>query len=223
MKEQVEAVEQALLSSETPVRSAADLHRGLDDETLTKNDVLSALNTLRDIERVGREKVGANAVAWWHVDRVTPPKKNRDRRARRETPGSRGSDTAPGADEPSPHTPESTPDAGDSATQEPEPPDVDARVSAAVDAIGADWDDDARLENRKRAATEVLQHAVTTGEGVGRSSDVFEMVLEKYPVQGQNEETYWRKNIRPVLKEFGEYSKATKAYSVESLPDPSDL
>jgi len=94
---------------------------------------------------------------------------------------------------------------------------VEERVWDVIEDVAEGWDDDDRLHNRKQAAAEVLQHAVETGDPVGRSSEIVEEVREKYPVAGQNKETYWRKNIRDVLSEVGDYSRGSHKYTVNSL------
>jgi len=94
---------------------------------------------------------------------------------------------------------------------------VEQRVWDVVEDVAEGWDDDDRLHNRKQAAAEVLQHAVETGEPVGRSSEIVEELREKYPVAGQNEETYWRKNVRDVLSEVGDYSRGSHKYTVSTL------
>jgi hypothetical protein len=88
---------------------------------------------------------------------------------------------------------------------------------AAVEEIAASWDDDNRLEARKNAAAKTLQYALDTGEAVGKSSDIVETVREQHPVEGQKYETYYRKNIRPVLKEYGTYSQGKHGYNVSEL------
>ena len=96
--------------------------------------------------------------------------------------------------------------------------DVQDDVEAFVERVSDTWEDtEERLASRRAAAEVVLQHALDTGDAVGKSSDVVEGVRERFPVEGQNEETYWRKNIRPVLKEAGEYSQAHHGYVVEAL------
>jgi len=104
--------------------------------------------------------------------------------------------------------------------REPEPgttdkPTVDDAVSAVVERISDGWEDtDDRLEQRRVAARAVLQHAVDTGDAVGKA-DAIENYRDEFNVEGQNEETWWRKNIRPVLKAVGEYSQSLKGYVVE--------
>jgi hypothetical protein len=96
--------------------------------------------------------------------------------------------------------------------------DVDGRVREAVERVSTSWtDSDERLATRRDAAAVVLQHALDTGEPVGKSSDVVDDVQAAFPVQGQKPETYWRKNIRPVLKEFGEYNQGAHGYVVDGL------
>jgi len=83
--------------------------------------------------------------------------------------------------------------------------------------VSDDWSDtDERLAARRAAANAALQHAVETGEAVGKS-DALELFYDEYAVDGQNEETWWRKNIRPVLKAVGEYSKGEHGYVVDDL------
>lgn len=94
---------------------------------------------------------------------------------------------------------------------------ITADVWDAVDTVANRWDDDTRLENRRLAAATALQYALSHDVPLGKSSDVIDAIREKYPVQGQSAETWWRKNIRDVLKKFGEYSKAEHGYAVESL------
>jgi len=103
------------------------------------------------------------------------------------------------------------------AAPEPPEPDVDSGIDAVVAHVSDDWSDtDERLAARRAAANAALQHAVETGEAVGKS-DALELFYDEYAVDGQNEETWWRKNIRPVLKAVGEYSKGEHGYVVDDL------
>ena len=93
--------------------------------------------------------------------------------------------------------------------------DVSDDVAAAVEEVAESWDDAPdRLQARKNAAATILQHALETGEAVGKSSEIVEQVRETQSVEGQNDETYYRKNIRPVLKEYGTYSQGKHGYVV---------
>lgn len=106
----------------------------------------------------------------------------------------------------------------------PEEPKADTsteeRVAAAVDAVANGWEDtDARLRERRQAAESVLQHAIDTGDAIGKS-DALEDFHSEYSVDGQTEETWWRQNIRPVLSEYGAYSNGAHGYTVlvDDLP-----
>jgi hypothetical protein len=92
-----------------------------------------------------------------------------------------------------------------------------ADVARAVEAVADGWGDAPdRLEARKAAATAVLTAALEGGP-IGQSEAV-ERFYEEYPVPGQNEDTWWRKQARPVLKEYGTYSQGQHGYVVDELP-----
>lgn len=99
---------------------------------------------------------------------------------------------------------------------EPEPvdsePERSAEAEEIVERVAESWDDDYRLADRKAAATAVLAAALDRGQ-MGKQ-EALELRGE-YPVNGQNEESWWRKNIRPALKEIGTYSNGKAAYVVE--------
>lgn len=96
--------------------------------------------------------------------------------------------------------------------------DVSGEVVDAIEAVADSWEDAPdRLQARKNAAATILQHALDTGDAVGKSSDIVEQVREQHPVEGQNAETYYRKNIRPVLKEYGTYSQGKHGYVVSEV------
>jgi len=90
----------------------------------------------------------------------------------------------------------------------------DVIVQDVVDAIATSWSDTPeRLEARKTAAEAALQHAVETGDAVGKS-DAVDQFLDEYAVEGQNDETWWRKNVRDVLQAVGDYSPGKHGYVV---------
>jgi Arc/MetJ-type ribon-helix-helix transcriptional regulator len=92
---------------------------------------------------------------------------------------------------------------------------VSDTVASAVEGVAEGWEDAPdRLRVRKKAAAKILEYAFDSGEPVGKSSEIVEKVREEYPVEGQNAETYYRKNIRPVLKEYGNYSQGHHGYIV---------
>jgi hypothetical protein len=93
--------------------------------------------------------------------------------------------------------------------------DISDDIAEAVEKVASGWEDDPdRLRARKNAAATVLQHGLDSGEAVGKSSEIVEKAREQYPVTGQNAETYYRKNIRPVLKKYGNYSQGHHGYIV---------
>lgn len=99
------------------------------------------------------------------------------------------------------------------------PDEISDEVWRVVDEVSASWDDDARLENRRKAAAAALQYALDHDVYLGKSSDAVEAIRERYPVEGQSEETWWRQNVRDVLKEVGDYSRGQHGYAVEDLDD----
>jgi hypothetical protein len=95
---------------------------------------------------------------------------------------------------------------------------ISSDVWSVVNEVSASWDDTSgRLETRRKAAAIALQYAVTQDVYLGKSSDVVKTIREEYPVEGQNADTWWRKNVRDVLKTVGTYSKAHHGYAVEDL------
>lgn len=99
-------------------------------------------------------------------------------------------------------------------TQEHEP--VSDRVREAVADVANGWDDsDERLQLRRAAAERILTHAVETDEAVGKSSEIVDDVYAELEIPGQSRETFWRKNVRAVLKEHGEYDNARHGYRVD--------
>lgn len=108
------------------------------------------------------------------------------------------------------------------------PSEIDEAVWAVVDEVAAGWDDDDRLEARRNAAALALQHAVDTEGYVGRSDEAIQRIREQWPVAGQDDETWWRQNVRAVLQEVGDYSKGHHGYHVDELGkeggpyDPTD-
>lgn len=71
MDDRLDAVEKAIRHHEQPVVSASEVAEAL-DEDVPRRDVLEDLRVLERTGEVGRNKVGARAVAWWHTDRVLP-------------------------------------------------------------------------------------------------------------------------------------------------------
>lgn len=89
----------------------------------------------------------------------------------------------------------------------------DARIEEIVAEVSASWDDTPeRLETRRAAARAAL-HLFAEREAIGKADVIDGAELHReYPVEGQNPETFWRKNVRPVLKAVADYSKAEHGY-----------
>ncbi|UVW56710.1 hypothetical protein [Haloferax volcanii pleomorphic virus 1] len=66
----LDAIEDAMLRHRDPVVTTGDL---ADELGCSSRHVLNQLRILERTDDVGSKQVGARAVAWWHVDRVTPP------------------------------------------------------------------------------------------------------------------------------------------------------
>ena len=155
---------------------------------------LKRLNRLLDEGRINRMEVGPRGQVWY-VDE----------------------------DETAAETPQIDADESDDQRDrlvEPEPESDktdEQRIEAVVDNIAEGWtDDDDRLADRKAAARAVLEHAINTGNAVGKS-DAVDTFYDQYPVDGQSEDTWWRKNVRPVLREIGTYSNAEHGYIADPL------
>jgi predicted transcriptional regulator len=96
--------------------------------------------------------------------------------------------------------------------------DVSDDVESSVEMVSEGWDDAPnRLRARKNAAAMVLQHALDSSDAVGKSSEIVAKARERHPVEGQNPETFYRKNIRPVLKKHGTYSQGRHGYVISGL------
>ncbi|MFC6987498.1 hypothetical protein ACFQJD_00295 [Haloplanus sp. GCM10025708] len=95
-----------------------------------------------------------------------------------------------------------------------------------VEAVAADegWTDDGRREARVEAAVAALEAAHSRGS-LGKSEALDELGLpEEYPVRGQDGETWWRKNVRPVLQAVGDYDSGVHGYRVDlDAGDGSDV
>jgi hypothetical protein len=113
-------------------------------------------------------------------------------------------------------TSESDVEADQRASDGQESPAVDEeRVEDIVQEVSTSWDDDDRLEDRRDAARGALRHMIDRGQ-LGRREAVQVLGLyEEYPVANQDDRTWWRQNIRPVLSEIGTYSKGRQAYVLD--------
>jgi len=184
-----------------PVILSADVAEYFD---VTRETARRKLQILYDRGTLDRRKV-SRRVIYWRAGAAESGRESGPTPTPTEPPGEGDRREDAGETPPEDADPDVTvPDAGG----------VDTRTREAVEAVAETWDDDDRLPNRKRAAAATLQYAIDTGEAVGKSHAAVDAVRDVYPVEGQNEETYWRQNLRPILREYGEYSRATKGYDV---------
>jgi hypothetical protein len=90
---------------------------------------------------------------------------------------------------------------------------VDERISEIVADVSASWEDaPERLAARRDAARAALTLAFERGS-LSRS-EALRDVRPDHDVDGQNETTWWKKNVRPVLREVGEHYP-NRGYVVE--------
>lgn len=99
-----------------------------------------------------------------------------------------------------------------------EPTATDETIERIVEDVSASWDDDDRLEDRRDAARAALRLMRDRGS-LGRTV-ASEQLLPEYAVEGQNERTWWRQNIRDAVAEAGSYSRGRSEY-VWNLADDS--
>ena len=173
--------------------TAPELAEELDCSRRTALNKLSALEDREDV-KIASKKVGGRSKVWWLPLVDHEPREPRERREPASTP-------AP-VDDDQP----ATDDADDA-----EPTSED--VHAVVDDVAASWDDDDRLEDRKAAARAVLEHALESGEHISKG-DAVERFHNEHAVDGQSTETWWRQNVRPVLRAVGEHSRG-RGYRVD--------
>lgn len=197
----LDAVERAIRESGDPVVTAGGLADDLDCSSR------HALDLLRLLERTGdvrSKKVGARAVAWWHVDRVRDPPRSHERTTKeRPTNSERTTRDQPAHDE-----------GTDEEPLEGEGIETTGAIEQAIEQAAEQWDDTPeRIEQRKQAARAAL---AAIREQPMSKSDVLEEVQQRYPVDGQSKRTWWRRNLSECdpspLKQLAEYSNATKKW-----------
>lgn len=224
----------AMPGGRTPSTTVEDVREVFDDredraEPLTATEIadrldcsrktaLNKLNRLEEQRAVASKKPGARARVWWVPlpEAESPASAGAVAAGPGTTPQPRG-ETPSDASEPSAG---SARNAGADTDAHEEPPanaalPGDDAVARAVNTWAAEnWDDAPdRLAARKRAAAAVLEQALETGS-VGKSA-VEEELFPEYPVPGQSFDTWWRKNVRGLLGEVGEYNSGLHAYRVD--------
>lgn len=221
MTDEIDAgdVVEALLGHPSPVVTAPDLAADLG---CSGRHVLNLLRGLEATGVVESRDVGARAVAWWHRDRVLPPP------AEREEPAERDVDESPDPD-PRPADLEGDDLAADGARGAGEPvvDDVHPGVREAVDRAAEWWGDDDRLDDRREAATVVLEAVRESDAGLSKR-DILAQFAEEYDVAGQSERTWWRRNLAEGAEEddapaplrlVADYSRGTHRWTWTGLDD----
>lgn len=102
---------------------------------------------------------------------------------------------------------------------------ADDEVRAFVERVAEreGWDDDGRREARIDAAAAALQAVRERGQ-LGKSEAVDDLGLfDEFPVAGQDAETWWRRNVRPVLREVADYSRGVHGYVLDDSGERTDL
>lgn len=89
----------------------------------------------------------------------------------------------------------------------------DDQLDDVVDEVSAGWDDDDRLEDRRAAARAALELLRDRGR-LGRTVATEEL-LPEYAVDRQDDRTWWRRTVRPVLSEVASYSRGRAEYVLE--------
>ncbi|WP_152421231.1 hypothetical protein [Natronolimnohabitans innermongolicus] len=196
--DRLDRVEAAILHYPDPVVTAPELATHDDLEDLERRQVLDELRLLERAGDVESKKVGANAVAWWHVDRVTPapprdPADHPDQCELEETVDVGGRrDRVDGAG----HLEES-----------------DDELSAALEGWRPGRNREERRERREigRAALEWLR----SESGARTRSDFVNALFESTSLDGQQEKTWWVRVVRPALdhaSESGFVNGSTRTY-----------
>lgn len=94
---------------------------------------------------------------------------------------------------------------------------VDEAINSddVVSRISRSWTDpEQKLDQRREAAAAALELIRRRGQ-LGKRHAV-ETLLPEFAVDGQNDETWYRQNVRPVLREVATYSPTDGAYVIES-------
>lgn len=202
-------IEDAIRGHADPVTTASEL---ADDLDCSSRHVLDLLRLLERAGAVESKKVGARAIAWWHVDRVQDsheritseqPESDQEIASELSENNERATSEQPTNDERRDNEESTDGEATES---------IDA-IERAVDRAAEHWDDPERIDQRKQAARAALQ---AIREQPMSKSEVLEEVEPNHPVDGQSKRTWWRKNLSECspspLKQLAEYSNSTKKW-----------
>jgi len=219
--ERLDRIERAILHHPDPVVSAPELASVDELEDLARRQVLDELRLLERAGDVGSKKVGGNAVAWYHRERVNPapprdPADHPDQRGLAETAAQRAHNAREGDVERSGLHEECNDDPVDGADRDRDL-DRDQERGELVDEIDADleralgsWDPGRTRQERRerrRIGVAVLRWLRDRNDGkppeVTRADAVAEL-FDELALEGQSEDTWWRKCARPALNHAAE-------------------
>jgi hypothetical protein len=222
-----------------PVATAPEIATDL---PVGRRAVLDKLRLLEAAGEVGSKSVGAHATVWWPLPSkepsTEPSKEPTTEQEPAETPSEEPSTAPSSENQQSEREPSSEPSAG--LSKEPstelstesdaplcaDPDDVPPDVREAVDRAAEYWGDDGRLDDR-REATRVVLSAIESEAGLTKS-EIVDRYADEYAVEGQTEETWWRRNLAEgaegaeapaPLKLVAEYVRATHKWRWTGLDE----
>lgn len=95
----------------------------------------------------------------------------------------------------------------------PSPPSPVRDRANVLDRVAESWDQDGRVDDRRAAADAALELLFERGQL--SKSEALDELLPEFGVDGQSGETWWVKNVRPVVQEVATYSKGVNAYVLD--------
>jgi len=177
-----------LLRSQDPVTTAREVSEALE---CSRRHALDLLRLLNREGSVASKEIGASAVAWWHVQRVTPPQ-------------------LPPEDHPdqSSLSGAADPDARQRPLETAEnPPDINAAIRAAEIPGSGD-----RLDQRRDALAVAIEFLRDRGEA--SAAEIREHVHAEEPAGYDSPRSMWKNYLQPALRDLDEEEIAV------SLLDP---
>ena len=185
-----------------PVLSTAEV---ADEIPIQRRGTLRRLRSLEADGDLDSKSIGGRNTVWWLSDLNTNA-------ADRDT-----SETGEDRPEIDPRGDEGNGSAAVDNDDEPVEAVEDATdpIAAVVDRVADDWEDNPdRLADRKAAARAVLEYA--RDHGSVSKQEAKDEVEPEYSVDGQSPRTWYRKNIRPVLKEAAQYDQSKRAHTLDN-------
>jgi hypothetical protein len=189
-----------------PVVTSADV---ADELGVTRETARRRLNRLVDDGSLSKRKTAGRVVYW-----QSEPQRPNDQGGTTEK-----RELGDEPDVPAPHTPPTVPPSEQQPTPTDHEADTDADAPDLLEVVervaeAEGWEDpEERLEARKLAALGVLRYA--REHGTVSKSEAKEKVYPHFQVEGQNERTWYRKNVRPVLNEAAEYDSSERGYRLD--------